>query len=243
MSSGIYTALSGAVAQVTALDVTSSNIANANTTGYRTVRARFDEVLTRARARDQHMVRGAGTAEDTRQGIIVPTGNALDLALDGDGYLAVITPRGERYTRAGNLRVDVNSKLITADGLSVSGVDGKPISLPPNAGELSLREDGVVLADGNEVGSIKLVTFAPNTLAREGGTLYAPAVVDKKPAQPTAGPAPRVIGGALEHSAFSIVQGVVDLVKTSRTYEALHRAIESYKQIDERAARSLGGGG
>lgn len=243
MSSGIYTALSGAVAQVTALDVTSNNIANAGTTGYRTVRAKFDEVLTRARSRDQHLVHTAGTVDDTSAGTVVQTGNALDMALEGDGYVAVITPRGERFTRAGNLRIDGEGRLCAADGNLISGVDGRPIAVPPGAGELSLREDGAVLSDSAEVGSIKLVTFAPGSLVREGSTLYAPAMVNNKPAAPTADEPPRVRSGSVERPSYSIVHGIVDMVKTSRTYETLHRMIESYKQIDERAARSLGGGG
>jgi len=244
MASGIYTALSGAVAQSTALDVNANNIANANTTGYHTVRARFDEVLTRARSVDQRLVVPSGQSDDTAPGNIVPTGNPLDVALQGDGYLAVLTPHGERFTRAGDLRLDSANQLVTADGMPIEGINGKPLVVPPSTAKVLIADSGLLTADGNEIGTIKLASFAPGVLKREGATLYSPVLgPDNKPTAPLAAPPPKVLTGSLEHANFSVVRGMVDLVKTSRTYEALHRMIESYKEIDDRAARSIGGNG
>ena len=164
MASGIYTALSGAVAQSVALDVNANNIANANTTGYHTVRARFDEILTRARSADQRLVVPAGTSDDSAPGSIVQTGNSLDIALQGEGYIGVLTPRGERFTRAGDLRIDARSQLVSADGSPISSKDGKPLLIPPSTAQITIQEDGQVLADGNEVGTIKPVSYTHLTL-------------------------------------------------------------------------------
>jgi flagellar basal-body rod protein FlgF len=237
MGNGIYVALSGAVAQSTALDVAANNVANANTNGYRAERLRFSQAL--ARARDTAFVRAAGGASDNAPGVVTPTGNPLDAAIGGDGYFTVDTARGVRFTRDGAFRIDAQRRLVTADGNPVRGANGKPLVIPPDASDVQLGADGVLRAGDQELGKLQLVRFAPGALQREGASLYvAPAN-----AKPLAGAAPELQAGALEGANVSVVRGVVDLVRISRAYEALHKMIESYKDIDDRAARGIGGSG
>ena len=235
MGSGIYVATAGAVAQSTALDVTANNIANAGTTGFRGARVTFQEALARARSPDVALVGNATSGVDGEAGTITQTGNPLDLALDGDGYLAVDTPQGPRYTRAGALERAPDGRLSTVDGHPVRGQGGAPIVLPEGASAIAITAEGAISADGVEVGRLELVRFAPGALSREGATLMAAR------GQPLAGEPPRVIQGALEGSNVNVVRGVVDLVKVSRTYESLLRLIEGYHQVESRAARDLGG--
>jgi len=232
MANGIYVALSGAVAQSQALDVVSNNVANASTTGYRAVRVTFGQALSKAN--DQFFATAQGTSTDTTQGTLVQTGNPLDVALQGDGYLAVNTPGGVRYTRAGELRVSQDGRLVNADGLEMRGAGGKPISLPPDAAEITIGADGTVTVGAQEIGKLELARFAPQGVAREGATLY------RATQAPIAG-APEVVSGALESANINVVRGMVDLIRVSRSYEALHRAIETYKEIDQRTARDIGG--
>ena len=117
MASGIYIALSGATAQLDALDVNANNIANAGTPGFHAERARFAEALTRAASPDYVMARTDGTAVDLRPGRIADTGGKLDCAVNGDGWLVAQTPQGDRYTRAGNLRLDAARRLDAGDPL------------------------------------------------------------------------------------------------------------------------------
>ena len=116
MSSGIYVATAGAIAQSNALDATANNIANAATTGFRADRVTFKEALTAARSADVASVNNGATTIDSQPGALSATENPLDLALEGDGMFAVSTPNGPRYTRAGNFRIDDENKLVTADG-------------------------------------------------------------------------------------------------------------------------------
>lgn len=236
MGSGIYVATAGAVAQSNALDVTANNVANASTTGFQASRLSFAEALARVRSPDVALV-GGSTREGTdhQPGVIAPTGNPLDVALDGDGYLAVTTPAGVRYTRAGALAPDATGVLRTADGAAVRGAGGAPIALPEGTTSVAITEDGTLFADGTEIGRFELARFAPGALTRDGGTLLAA----RQP--PLDGPPPRVIQGALEGSNVNVVRGVVDLVKVSRTYETLLRMIEGFSNIESRAARDLGG--
>lgn len=234
MSSGIYIATAGAIAQSNALDATANNIANASTAGFHADRVVFSEVLGRARSVDRSTV-GAGVARaDAQSGALTPTENPLDLALEGDGYFAVTTPGGTRYTRAGNFQVDASGALVTTEGFKVRGQGGAAITIPPDAKVLAVTTDGTVSADGAELGRIELARFATNQVKRDGGTLFTAT------GRPAAGDPPKVRSGMLETSNVNIVRGVVDLVKVSRTYDALMRMIQGYHDIDSRAARDLG---
>ena len=235
MSNGIYAATAGAIAQSTALDVTANNIANATTTGFHGDRVTFREALNAARSPDLATV-GAGTARvDNEAGALNQTGNPLDLALEGDGYFAVQSPNGPRYTRAGNFELDDQRNLVTHDGLKVRGEGGAPISIPPDATELSVGSDGSVVANGQQVGKLELAKFAPNQVKREGATLFSAT------GRPAAGDPPKVHSGVLESSNVNVVRGVVDLVKVSRTYESLMKMIQGYHDVESRAAQTLGG--
>lgn len=236
MGNGIYVAMAGAVAQSTALDVAANNIANAGTTGYRAERMKFAQVL--AKAKDQAFVRAAAGGTDTSAGQVQQTGNPLDVAIRGDGMFAVQSPRGVMYTRAGAFRVDNDHTLVNADGFAVRGTDGKPIVVPPDAKSLAIGGDGSVDADGQSIGQLEVSRFAPTQLARAGGALFT---ATGKPI--AGGPAPDLQPGALEGANFNVVRGMTDLIRISRSYETLHRMIESYRDMDDRAARAIGGNG
>ena len=237
MGSGIYIALSGAVAQSSALDVVSNNVANAGATGFRAERLAFGKILGKATTKDQAYVQVALTKPDTSTGVIRQTGNPLDLALSGDGFFAIDTPRGVRYTRAGDFSLDGQGRIVNPDGYSARAKGGGSVTIPKGAEQVSVGADGIVYADGDQVGALELARFAPGNVVHEGAALFA-AVPGAK-AQ--IGQLPEVMAGAVEQGNFNVVRGVVDMIKISRSYEALHRMIESYKQIDQRTATSIGG--
>jgi flagellar basal-body rod protein FlgF len=234
VSNGIYAATAGAVAQSNALDATANNIANATTTGFHGDRVTFREALAAARSPDLSNV-SAGTARvDNQAGAMIQTANPLDLALDGDGYFAVATPAGPRYTRAGNFQLDDQRNLVTADGFAVRGDGGAPIHVPAEATTIAVAADGTVSADGEAIGKLELARFLPNQMKRAGGSLFSAT------GRPVTGDPPKVRTGMLESSNVNIVRGVVDLVKVSRTYESLMKMIQSYHDLESRAARELG---
>jgi len=235
MSSGIYIATAGAIAQSNALDATANNIANATTTGFHADRVTFKEALTKAKSPDVAAVGSGGSRIDTQAGAIMATNNPLDLALEGDGFFAVETKDGTRYTRAGNFRLDDAHELTTMEGHHVRGEGGGSITVPEGVQQISVGADGEVFADGESVGKLELVQFSHDQLKREGATLFSAK------GAPQAGEPPRVRAGMLESSNVNVVRGVVDLVKVSRTYESLMRVIQTYHDVESRAARELGG--
>jgi flagellar basal-body rod protein FlgF len=236
VSSGIYIATAGAVAQSVALDATANNIANASTAGYQGERVSFREALGSAKSADTALVQTTTAhAVDGTNGALMQTDNPLDVALEGDGVFEVKTPQGQRFTRAGNFQLNASNQLVTQDGFQVMGPGHQPIALPPDAKTITISPEGDVNADGNVVGKLALARFAPSQLKREGGSLFSAS------GTPNGGELPKVRSGVLESSNVNIVRGVVDLVKVSRTYESLMKMIQGYHDVETRAARELGG--
>jgi flagellar basal-body rod protein FlgF len=235
MSNGIYVALSGAMAQSTALDVAANNIANANTSGYHAERMRFSQVLSKAK--DSKFVTATSGITDNAPGTSTPTGNPLDASIQGDGYFTVAGAGGQqRYTRDGSFRLDGKGQLATSDGHVVLDTKGKPLVVPPDSENVSLSPDGTLSAGDQQLGKIALVKLDPKNLKREGASLFSAT------GKPLAGPAPTIAPGSVESANFNVVHGVVDLVRISRNYEALHKMIESYKDMDGAAAKISDGG-
>lgn len=256
MSDGIYSALSGAIAQERALSAVSNNVANVNTTGFKGDKTIFAEVLNKAKsalpaAPSLRYATVNQLAVDSQPGSLKLTGRPLDVALHGDGYFTVRTPDGERYTRAGSFVLDQEGVLRTLGGDEVlrEGTrkpndpkqlpPGEKIVVRPDTKEVLFGPDGTISADGQILGKLKLVQFDTQEDAlREGLTLFTNQP-GKQPKQ--AGPTTTVEQGYLETANVNAVSGMTELIKVSRSFEALEKVIETYRQIDDRTARDVGG--
>ena len=242
MGHGIYTALSGAIAQQRALEVVANNVANVNTVGFRADRVSFKATLGRdiqgTPDRAQRFVEVDAIKPENWQGRLEETGNKLDVALMGPGFLAVEGPggEGERYTRAGHLVTDAEGTIRTVQGRAVLDEGGSTLSVPPDTRGIEIKYDGEILLDGESVGRLKLVEFAqPTDLEKEGATLYrAPDGMEPQDPENT-----QVMQGNLEYPSHNGVAGVTGLITASRQFAAFQKLIQTFKQLDERAARSL----
>ena len=246
MSDGIYSALSGAIAQQRALDVVANNVANAGTVGYRADTVSFREAVSRARGGPApdglRYVGVARLSTDRAEGPLIQTDNPLDLALRGDGLFAVQTPSGVRYTRAGSFRLDAEGVLRTAGGHALLAAapedpDRPELRVPPGATGVRVDADGGVRVGERAVGRIRLARFAPDALTKEGLTLFS-ARGEGEPAADV-----QVLQGYLEGANVSPVAGMNELITASRSFEAFQRVIQAFRQIDERAARDVGSNG
>jgi len=243
VSTGIWMAASGASSQITALEATANNLANANTVGYKADQAVFQEHLISAmyagRAQREMRYNGvAAVATDMRAGPLAVTNKPLDVTIDGEGFFAVRTPRGERYTRAGAFQLGPEGDVVTAQGYPVLDSSGNPLTVQPDAKRLSIGDDGTLSADDTEVGQLKVVKFRElSGLEKEGEQLFR-ATPRSGPAEVTAAV---VQAGALEMPNVSIVKGMTDLVSATRAFEALQRAVESFSQLEHRAANDIVG--
>jgi len=231
MSHGIYSALSGAIAQTVALETTATNLANTQTGGFRAVRPVFHEVMAResGRGHPAHFSVVRRTTVDMTPGSVKSTGRALDLALPEDAFLAVTTPAGERYTRAASLEVSVDGALITKLGREqVVDENGQPIQVGIGT-EVTVGKDGAVIADGEPAGFVRVVTFDdPTRMIYEGGTLVAPDVGAGAPIPNTA---PLQVGH-VEESNATPVRAMTDLMMATRMFEAMEQAIGTFRDVD-----------
>jgi flagellar basal-body rod protein FlgF len=235
-------AASGASSQITALDATANNLANANTAGYKADQAVFREHLIAAmyvgKAEREMRYNGVATvAPDMRGGPIQVTNKPLDVAIEGDGFFAIKTPRGERYTRAGAFQIGPDGTLVTAQGYAVSDASGSPISVQPDAKVLSMGDDGTLTVDDSDAGQLKIVKFAQTSgLEKDGDTMFR-ATARSGTAEVM--PQPTVLAGALEMPNVSIVKGMTDLVSATRAFEAMEKAVETFSQLEHRAATDI----
>ena len=243
MNSGMYTALSGNLAAQQRLDVLTNNLANVNSAGFKKDRILFESTLASVKNPSQ----GDGTltdapvmsevsfATDYSAGPLQQTGNTLDLALDGDGFFAVNTPQGKRYTRQGNFHIDGNSRLVTADGNEVLG-NGGPITV--KGGKVEINGKGEVFVEGNRVDSLAIVDFPkPYPLQKAGGVLFMPTGGggNEQPAGNTA-----VKQGFLEVSNVNPILEMTQMIETTRYYESCVKAVQSYDSMAAKAANDLG---
>lgn len=233
MSRGVYVALSGAVAQEQALESTATNLANASTPGFQRLRPVFSEVL--AGASNKESLRYAAVSEtalDGSRGSLQVTARTLDVALPEGNYLAVTTPRGERYTRAGSLAMGADG-ILRASGTPLVRDDGKPIQLSPANGEPSIAPDGSVMQGGEVVARLKVVKGATGTtFTHEGGSLVA-ARGDVTTTDSS------VEVGVLEESNATPVTAMTELVTASRTFEAFQRMLDTFGECDRKVLTTV----
>ncbi|MET0283837.1 MAG: flagellar basal-body rod protein FlgF [Polyangiales bacterium] len=249
MADGIYTALSGSLAQQHQLDTVANNVANASTAGFRGDRAVFGELVAGAQKaqridprqpapkEDNKFVRVDMNQLDMTAGVLRKTGNALDVGLQGDGFFVVRTPQGDRLTRSGNFMLREDGGLSTTDGNPVVGDSNLPIVLPRNAKNIEIRPDGTIRADDQDVARLALKTVKdPNALLREGTTTYTV----QPGTQVEQAQFVDVVQGHLEASNVNPVSGLNELITVNRSFDALQRVIQSFQEIDQRTARDVG---
>jgi flagellar basal body rod protein FlgG len=220
MPGGAYSALSGMQSRLAELDRIASDLANMSTAGYKTERT-----ATFAAERDFSValqsavdVAIGGTRTDLRPGTIASTGRPLDAAIDGDGFFAIETSRGVRYTRSGNFTRRADGVLATVDGEPVLGAENRRI--PLGNGPLAIGTDGQIRVDDVPAGRIQLWTIEEEDLVRETGSRFRPAAgVKPVPSAAT------LVPSSLEQANVSIADRMVTLTEVTRTFEALQKGI------------------
>jgi flagellar basal-body rod protein FlgF len=237
MIRGLYVAAEGMAARQKAQDVLAMNLANVNTTGFKADRPVFETALQRTLYR----VEGTGatpigtlsagallttTYTDLQPGPLMRTGNPLDVAIEGEGYFAVQTPAGIRYTRNGAFSLNAEGILITREGFPVLGTQGV-IRLPRSA-TLEIGEDGSLRIDGRVVDRLQIVQ---GTMRKDtNGWLVGNAT-------PVA--TPRLITGMLEGANVNIVREMVEMIEYLRAYETHQRVIQAQDETLGRAINEI----
>lgn len=239
----IYTAMTGAKHILEQQATASHNLANATTTGFRAQVDQFRAVPVQgAPLATRAFVVDSTTGSDFRPGAIQHTGRELDVAVQGEGWLAVQAEDGsEAYTRNGSLKLDENGVLRSASGLSVVG-DGGPLSIPPGRnlavakdGTISLLPDGSAATGLTSIGRLKLVNPPEGDLTRGDDGLFR--LKDGSTAD--ADPKVSVISGSLESSNVNVVDGMVNMISLARQFEMQMKMLQNAESNDSKATQLL----
>jgi flagellar basal-body rod protein FlgF len=232
------------------LDVIANNLANQNTTGFKQDISQFEEYLmpvarqNNFRPTDSRLsyVRDGGTVLDLRPGPMQQTGNPLDVAIQGDGFLAVQTPQGERYTRNGALQLNADGELVTAQGYQVLG-DGGPIQFQQQDSNIAISAEGSVSVRSGGVanvsvirGKLRIVNFPQQQrLQKDGENLFV------TPADMAAADAPKayVLQGAIEKSNVDSVTEMTRMIDVSRSYSMIATLLKNEGDLHKTAIQQL----
>ncbi len=244
MDKVLYVAMSGARETMLAQQAHANNLANATTTGFKAdlAQARAMPVFGEGWA-SRVYAQTERPATDTSTGTLTQTGRDLDVAIDGDGWLAVVAPDGsEAYTRAGELQINAANQLVTGSGLPVLGAGDIPIIIPPSEkvdigvdGTISARPLGEDAAELLLVDRLKLVDPDPATLfkgedglMRTGDNRIQPPALDV-----------RIRPGYLETSNVNAVSELTDIISRARQFEVQVKLMKTAEENSTAAARVL----
>ncbi|MEL6178975.1 MAG: flagellar basal-body rod protein FlgG [Myxococcota bacterium] len=246
-------ASTGMEAQSTKIDNISNNLANVNTTGYKRSRADFEDLLYQ-NLRAQGAANGEGiqapvglqvgygvktvsSSKQFNQGDFQNTGNPLDVAIEGNGFLQVVQPTGDiAFTRAGNLKINGEGQVVTSGGLPIEPA----IVIPPDATNVTIGNDGRVTvtqgatAETNEVGQIQLASFVNAAgLKSIGGNMYQLTPTSGEPivGVPGADGLGTISQGFLEGSNVNVVEEMIGLIVAQRSYETNSRVIQAADEM------------
>ena len=237
-------AASGLRARMETLDMLANNLANASTNGFKSDRE-FYSLYTSAEA-EASADMGNGQPPtipviekqftDFTQGMVTPTGNPLDFALNGNGFFAANGPNGTLYTRNGSFRLSATGALTTAEGYALRTQDGKTIQ-SQSGSPLVVTMDGEVRQDGQSLGKLDIADFTgKNTVVKHGGNYFRP---EDSTAKPVAATAVQVQQGKIESSNVSSAHGAVRLVSVMRQFEMLQKAISMSADMNKHAIEEV----
>jgi flagellar basal-body rod protein FlgG len=231
----MYTAAAGMAAQQDRLDAVAGDLANVNTTGYKQARLAFrDLVYSNGGGANPNVRLGAGAASTsigraTAQGALHDTGEPLDVALQGPGFIAVRTANGKpALTRDGQLRLDDRGRITTSTGELLD----PPITVPRGTQpqDVGIAADGTVTAAGRRIGALRIVTVAaPAGLAGGENNLFMPTAASG--AVVAAPRTTRLAQGALEASNVDLADAMTSMMEAQRGYELASKAIEVQDQM------------
>lgn len=236
MPGGAYSALSGMQARLQSLDRIAADLANINTAGYKSERTtRFVAPRDFGAELDAAVdVSAGGARTDLKPGSITSTGRSLDVAIAGQGFFAIQTAAGVRYTRSGNFTRRNDGVLATVDGDTVLDAQNKAIKL--GTGALTIDASGVITACDSPVGRIPVWRIDEQDLIRESGSRFTIA--------PNTKPQPSdavLVPNSLEQANVTTVDRMTMLTEVTRSFEALQKGISVLmNDIDSRAISELG---
>lgn len=238
MQPALYVALSAQVALANRLETVATNVANMNTAGYRADEVKFHEIVSRAGPDPVAFASEGSRYISLQSGAVIQTGNALDIAVDGDGWIGVETGGGIAYSKDGRMQIDAQGVLRDLSGNGILSTGGAPIVLDPEAGEPQISPDGTVTQGDLVVGNIAVFSLDPAArLERSIGS----AVMTDLPGQPILEFTDVALRqGYVEGANVNPVREMTKLIMITRAFESAANLIETSERSQTTAIRELG---
>lgn len=206
------------------MEMTANNMANMSTPGFKSQNVLFGEYLNKTQdpaSGSISEVQESGTYRDLAQGTLTQTSNKLDFALQGEGYFAVQTPSGVRYTRDGSFALNSKGEITTKDGDPVLNDTGSPLTIQPGATQITMNRDNSISTEKGTVGKLKVVTFGvEQAMTPIGNNLYEVAKAQEKPVSK-----PQIEQGMLENSNVQPILEMNKMIDVLRNYQAAQNLV------------------
>lgn len=243
MSSGMYSALSGAMATVQNLEMISNNLANVNNSGFKKEESHFESLyqsqLQRTLGEGVNFNRVSQMSTDFSQGDPKRTDGTLDLAIEGNGFFKVAGENGFSYTRKGNFQLQEDGRLVTPSGHQVVGQNG-PINIPSSKVninqegtiQVSIQPDGTIQGESGSIGQIDVYDVPDRSaLVKQGDNLwsYAGEGTDRVNTES------KIRQGYLEKSNVEPMQEMTELIRTKRLFQAYQKNLKAYGDVAKQA--------
>jgi flagellar basal-body rod protein FlgF len=238
MDTSTYVALSGQLALDKRLATIANNVANAKTIGFRAQGVNFEDILS-GTSRFETAFASAGKEHVVlAQGGITRTGNPLDVAISGSGFLAVQNGGQVSYTRDGRLSLSATGELLSTTGGNVLDAGGQPITLDPSAGALQIARDGSIFQGTNKLAQLGLFELdLSKGFARSSGSGVVPKLA---PVAVTDFRTTSVVQGHVEEANVSPITEMVKLIQVTRAFEAASTLSGKSLEAEMEAIRALG---
>ena len=235
-----YVNLSGQLAIDRRMATIANNIANAGTVGYRAEELKFDTILSRVSKSPTAFSTVGGQFVSERTGGFNKTGNPLDVAVAGQGFLAIQTPQGIAYTRDGRLQMTATGELTSVSGYPILDAGGAPLQLDANGGAPTIARDGMITQNGRQLGALGLYSIDLSQGYRRTDNAGIVPVAQAAPIVTFA--ADGVVQGFVEEANVNAVTEMTDLIAVTRSFDALQSALDENDNSLKKAIQTLGGG-
>jgi len=240
MENALLIGLSRQMAMERNMAIIANNLANMNTTGYKSESMLFDEYVMPVASEDSpdkslSFVQDMGLNRNLADGKLDPTGNPFDVAISGDGYFRVQTDSGVRYTRNGHFSLDAEGRLVDVSGNPVLDDNGSVITFRPDEENITIARDGTISTDQGQRGKLGLVSFDnERLLTAAGGTLYTTDQTEVPVEKP------HLVQGALEGSNVNAILQMTNMIDVTRSYASAQKLVDRADEMRREAITQLG---
>ena len=219
------------------MDIIANNIANADSTAFRSEKALFEEFLIpSSQGQKMSFVSDFGILRNLEEGPLKPTGSPLDLAISGPGYFVVETEAGTRYTRNGHLQLDSEGTLVTPEGDPVLDDSDRPIVIDSSQSDVTISADGIVAIPGlEESPRIQIVEFENEQKLRKAGGSYYTTSETPLPSETS-----RIVQGMIEGSNVKPIVEMTKMISVLRAYQAIKGLLDGQHELQRRAIDAIG---